>query len=101
MAKKKTSRQPNIPLQALERARVELLQENPSLAAATPAVAETVQPAKKPAAHVVSSIKKTMTREELAQEYGYVLADLQSMAILALLLFIAMVVVALSLNSLL
>ena len=97
MAKKKRSR-PNISAQTLERARAEL--ESPR-----DEVVESMKPAadrKKKMANpqVVKSIKRSMTREELSAEYGYVLGDLQSMGLLAALLFILMVVVSLGIESL-
>lgn len=95
MAKKKTDRRPNISNEALERARRELYGLEAPPVETSPASA---RPNKKPATYVVSSIKQTMTRDELAAEYGYVLRDLRSMGALAGVLFIGMVVVALLLE---
>ena len=89
MAKK--DRKPNISTQALERARAELAG---TVAPATPSPAPTTSKRDGGQQQVVRSFKRTMTREELSHEYGYVLADLQSMGILALILFVGMIAVA-------
>jgi hypothetical protein len=72
------------------------------VATATPAPT-TAQPAAKPrpAARQEQTLgtKRTMSRQELAAEYGYVINDLTSMAILAVILFIAMVAVSLMLDQ--
>jgi hypothetical protein len=85
---KKSSRNANISAQALERARTELAQNKTANTLSTPAGK------KDGSQQVVRSFKKMMTREELSQEYGYVLQDMQSMAILAACLFIGMIVVS-------
>lgn len=90
MAKKKTYR-PNISSQALERARAELGHEEQTEYVATEK--QTISNESKP--QVVKSFKKTMTRDELSREYGYVIRDLRSMAVLALILFVGMVAVSL------
>ena len=98
MAKKK-SRKPNLSQAALERARQEL-RDGGAVAPDSPALeaqAVPARPVKKEIKPVerVGSIKRTMTRDELASEYGYVIRDLTSMGALAGILFVAMVVVAL------
>lgn len=45
-------------------------------------------------AHLLENPTKTVTEEELHQQYGYVLQDLRSMAILAAVLFVGMIVAA-------
>lgn len=94
MAKKK-GRKPNISSQALERARAELALEDDVIAAEETSSSEEIKE-NKPKQQVVRSFKKTMTREELSQEYGYVIQDLRSMAILALILFVGMVAVSIT-----
>lgn len=119
MAKKKR-RKPNLSNEALERARRELRgepveaplaesqqpaqQAAPSSAAQQTAPQEqsVAPPAPKPKAEPVRrqpepvlTSKRTMSRQELATEYGYVINDLTSMGVLAVILFIAMVVVSL------
>lgn len=94
MAKKK-GRKPNISSQALERARAELALEDDVIAAEETSSSEEIKESK-PKQQVVRSFKKTMTREELSQEYGYVIQDLRSMAILALILFVGMVAVSIT-----
>jgi hypothetical protein len=99
MAKK--AKKVNLPKEALERARAELAMQESVTFEETPKRTKSVSSKKKDAPPVqrVTSFKRSMTREELQEEYGYVLADLQSMAVLALILFVAMVVVALSIES--
>lgn len=99
MAKKKRNR-PNISAETLARAKAELDHGVDEVVESASAPASTREK-KSAAPQVVRSIKRSMTREELSAEYGYVLGDLQSMAILAVLLFIAMVVVSLGLESVL
>jgi hypothetical protein len=94
MAKKK-GRKPNISSQALERARAELSHEG-NVATATEDTTPDVVRESKPRQQVVRSFKRTMTREELSQEYGYVIQDLRSMAILALILFVGMIAVSIT-----
>ncbi|PJF43139.1 MAG: hypothetical protein CUN55_09240 [Phototrophicales bacterium] len=99
MSKKRTST-PNIPQDALERARRELQQGTSSTGASATQgeVVRSTRPAKKEQTEgtiVYSSKKQMMTREELAQEYSYVLKDLTSMAILAAFLFVVLIVVSL------
>lgn len=101
MAKKKNIDNLNLPQEALARARAELAAEKgkPVEEISTKAASEKVIKKTSSAQHV-SSFKRTMTRDELQAEYGYVLADLKSMALLALLLFIGMVAVSLTIESL-
>lgn len=96
MAKKKRSR-PNISAQTLERARAELDMGDEAVVESK---ASATKPEVKPKQQVVKSVKRTISREELSAEYGYVLGDLQSMALLAALLFVLMVVVSLGIESL-
>lgn len=98
MAKK--AKKINLPKEALERARAELAYQQEHGGGDTVVEAKS-SPTRKQDAPVqrVTSYKRTMSRDELQEEYGYVLSDLQSMAVLALILFVAMVVVALSIES--
>lgn len=106
MAKKK-SRKPNLSNEALERARRELRGEvsapptPPIESGASGEQARPTRPVKqeKRQQDVVYSVKKTMTREELANEYGYIIRDLTSMATLAVILFVAMVAVSLVIDQ--
>ncbi|NDJ86496.1 MAG: hypothetical protein GYB66_11460 [Chloroflexi bacterium] len=113
MSKKKTKRRPNVSSQALERARRELYgggtapavtAESDEDATDKSAKAHAISqksPDKKPApTYRVGSQKHVMSRDELAGEYGYVIADLRSMGILAALLFVAMIVVSLLIEQL-
>lgn len=98
MAKKKGNK-PNISQDALQRARAELANEGvPSSVVEPTTKASVVKPKSQPVQRV-TSFKKHMTRDELQSEYGYVIADLRSMAILAVVLFVAMIVVSLTLQS--
>ncbi len=97
MAKKKRSR-PNISAQTLERARTELEMGVEDVVASK--ATDNTKSDAKPKQQVVKSVKRTISREELSAEYGYVLGDLQSMGLLAALLFILMVVVSLGIESL-
>lgn len=98
MAKKRQSA-PNISQDALARARAELYGDD--IPVEDDDVIEVQAPkrmAKQNQADeqfVYSSTKRTMTRDELAAEYGYVLRDLTSMAILAAILFAVLVAVSL------
>lgn len=101
MSKKKLEKRPNVSNEALERARRELYgTDAPTITVEGQRVGEgnaPVRSAKKD--YVVSSVKQTMTRDELALEYGYVIKDLRNMALLALILFVGMVAVSLVLSS--
>ncbi len=100
MAKKKSKR-PNLPQEALERARAERRGETVGSAPA-PVVEKsgangTMAVAAKPK---VAKRSPAMTRRipsipELIQEYSYVLTDLRYLAILAALLFVAIIAAAL------
>ncbi|NJL95002.1 MAG: hypothetical protein HC915_15410 [Anaerolineae bacterium] len=90
MTKKKT-RRPNLPEETLARARAELYGES---AAPVAAPAES-RPAPAPAPRKPAKPLIAVSVEELKQEYGYVLRDLQSMGLLAILLVVVMVLVAL------
>lgn len=98
---KKRSSAPNISKDALERARRELYSgggADVNTLALEEATAGPTRPTKQRQAEeelVYTSTKRTMTRDELAEEYSYVLRDLTSMAILASILFVVLVVVAL------
>ncbi len=103
MAKKQTTRKPNISSDALERARREMTGGAPVVSTSTPkdtSVKSSTSQSKNDNIIIRSSGKKrTMSQEELSHEYGYVLRDLRSMAILAFTLFVGMVVVSLILNQ--
>ncbi len=101
MAKKKTKK-PNISSAALERARRELHGGSAPVAKTVDTSRQDAKPKAKPLAdsYVVTSKKHGMSKEELAEEYEYVIADLRSMGTLAGVLFIAMVVVSLLIEQL-
>ena len=98
MTKRKTKR-PNVPEQALARARAEM--NGAPLAAI--AIAATEKTDKKnstaPTAPNRPTARKaptaTVTVEDLKKEYVYVISDLRSMALLASLLFVALVIASL------
>lgn len=114
MAKKKR-RKPNLSNEALERARRELRGEgeapesqqaekpapNPAIKTEVAPIAATPKPKAPPTPRPepVQGTKRTMSRQELATEYGYVINDLSSMGVLALILFIAMIVVSLLIDQ--
>jgi hypothetical protein len=105
MAKKKTGKRPNVSSDALERARRELYGGTGAPAADSanvkaPTASPRVAKSNSKEAYVITSTKHTMTYEELASEYGYVLRDLRSMARLAGVLFVAMIVVSLLIDRL-
>jgi len=88
MARKKTSRRPNISQEALDRARRE--------ASGQPYVPPAPQPESAPARSgkaPAAEVRKT-TAEDLAAEYAYVLTDLRSMGTLALALFAVLIVLS-------
>lgn len=95
MAKRKSSR-PNVPEEALARARAELYgaQVSQNTTAAPASDGKAVTP-KKAAAPKRVVVKRAVSVEELKEEYSYVVADLRSMALLAFSLFILLVVVSL------
>ncbi|KAB2858702.1 MAG: hypothetical protein F9K46_11595 [Anaerolineae bacterium] len=103
MAKKQTTRKPNISAETLERARREMAGGAPVVSTPTPnqtSVKSSVGQNKNDNVIIRSSSKKrTMSQEELSHEYGYVLRDLRSMGVLAFALFIGMVVVSLIINQ--
>lgn len=95
MAKKKGSR-PNVPQEALARARAELYGETniaPETTRQEEAPEGTVAAARKRAPQ--RKIKPAVSIDDLREEYVYVISDLRSMAILAGLLFIALIAAAL------
>lgn len=98
----KKVKKPNISLQALERARQELYgEESTSDSGATmptPENAKTTAQTVK-AATRASKSRHALTIEDLKAEYGHVINDLRSMALLAISLFIGMVIVSLVLNQ--
>lgn len=104
MAKKKSSRKPNLSQEALERAKRELSESGFAISRVDPIKKEeltALKPKSQPSSSPVVRSKKTMmSKEELAAEYGYVIADLRNMGALAGLLFIAMVVVSLLIDQL-
>jgi hypothetical protein len=94
MAKK--SRKPNLPQETLERARRELersgdLPEQPApppdTASAVSATAPAAKPAPKPA-------QRPARQVDLAQEYSYVIEDLEQMAMLAAGIMIGLVILS-------
>jgi len=94
MAKRKSKR-PNVPEQALARARAEMGGASPAVAAVaatekqnTPATVPNRPTSRKAPTAAV-------TVEDLKAEYVYVISDLRSMAILAGILFVALVVASL------
>lgn len=104
MAKKKTTRKPNLSQAALERAKRELSESGIVVTESTPkadiATTASTTSHKQPQQQVVRSKKAMMSKEELATEYSYVLTDLRNMGVLAGILFVAMVMVSLLINQL-
>ena len=104
MSKRKSKKKPNLSSDVLERARREIYGDSESDTPEKKAddTATKVDSAEKvnrdkPKVTVSSGNyqKRMLTSGELAQEYHYVIADLRSMAILAGILFVAMIVVSL------
>jgi hypothetical protein len=94
MAKK--SRKPNLPQETLERARRELersgdLPAQPVTPADTDSAASASAPAAKPAA---KPAPRPASQVNLAEEYAYVIADLQQMAMLAAGIMIVLVILS-------
>jgi hypothetical protein len=87
MSKQRKSTAPNIPAQSLARARAEL---------AGTIVAPALDDLPNPEAPAPKKGKNyhLITTEDLKHEYVYVVNDIRNMAILAALLFVAMVVIA-------
>jgi hypothetical protein len=104
MAKKKSKR-PNLSQETLERARAELRGERPEPVAAAesaPSNGSTVVAAKpkvasKRAANPSLATRRIPSVGELIAEYSYVLRDLRNLAILAAILFLAIIVAAIAL----
>ncbi len=101
MAKKKSKR-PNLPQETLERARAELhgeaeapvtVAESSGSDGAAVAVAAKPKAAKRTGTGLAT--RRIPSIAELIVEYGYVLRDLRNLAILATLLFVAIIVAAL------
>ncbi|MBI5931420.1 MAG: hypothetical protein HY862_19080 [Chloroflexi bacterium] len=107
MTKKQQTRKPNVSSEALERARREMAGGAPVASTPTPKPANQTSVKSSTSSRsrgdnvvVRSSAKKRMmTQEELSNEYGYVLRDLRSMAVLAFALFVGMVIVSLIINQ--
>ncbi len=101
--KKKKNRKTNVSSEALERARRELY-------GVSGPTSEDGEPADKPENRPAAPTRKvygagvsrarTISVEELAEEYNYVIADLRSMGVLAAILFVGMVVVSLLIDQL-
>lgn len=106
MTKKRQERKPNVSSEALERARRELAEDGviAPTSVAKPANQTSVRSSvgKSQSDNLVvrsTNKKRTMTQQELSAEYGYVIKDLRSMAVLAFALFITMVIVSLIINQ--
>lgn len=104
MSKRKSKKKPNLSAAVLERARREIYGGTGEDVAeeTTDDVAQKVdtpEKAKREKPKVTVSSggyqKRMLNSAELAQEYHYVIADLRSMAILAGILFVGMIVVSL------
>jgi hypothetical protein len=96
MAKRKTNA-PNLPAQALARARAEIDGASATFVDARIPVNGAEAALARPAVTVKPSSKafyKAVSVEDLKNEYVYVISDIRNMALLAGLLFVAMVVVA-------
>jgi hypothetical protein len=91
MAKKGKGRQPNLPEEALARARAELYGETQ---AETPASQPqfTAQPRSTSKPKVAY---RAVSIDDLRQEYAYVIRDLTSMFVLAAVLFVGLIVASL------
>jgi hypothetical protein len=91
MPKKSKGSRPNIPEAALARARAEL---NGEVQVDTKPQNGHVAPRLTPLKAVAFSSGKTVTLDELRQDYTYVIADLRSMAMLAGVLFVGLIIVS-------
>ena len=94
--KKKSGARPNLPKETLKRARREagggdfVIAEQPEARSAKPAKKKK----KAAAARQTAPVVKTMTEEDLAHEYAYVVSDLRNMGLLAGTLFAILVVLS-------
>jgi len=86
MARKK-ERRPNLPQEALVRARAELVTEGGKGANSSATLSADAKPVFKP-----KVTYKAVTIDDLRAEYTHVIADLRSMAFLVVLLAVAMVI---------
>ena len=92
--KKKSGARPNLPKETLKRARREagggdfVIAEQPESRPAKP------KKKKAAAARQTAPVVKTMTEEDLAHEYAYVVSDLRNMGLLAGALFAFLVVLS-------
>ena len=91
MSKKKQPIRANIPQETLARARAELAGSPP----AATSVVEGSAPIARAARPAPPMRTAATTIDDLHSEYSYVIRDLRSMAILAGILFVALIVVAL------
>lgn len=94
MAKK--SRKPNLPQETLARARRELERQQGTAPASTPVEQDTPAQRSTPAPAPVRPAARTARDKlqvgevDLAQQYTYVISDLQNMGILAVLMFVVL-----------
>lgn len=97
MAKRKSKR-PNLSAETLERARAELrgdLPETPVVVApASNGSAVSAAPKPKRSLAASPATRRIPSIEELIKEYHYVLVDLRNLAILAVILFVAIIAAA-------
>jgi hypothetical protein len=103
MSKRKSKKKPNLSADVLERARREIYGGSSAEASEikaedTATAVDATEKVKRDKPKVSMSSnnyqKRMLTSAELAQEYHYVIADLRSMAILAGILFVAMIIVS-------
>jgi hypothetical protein len=95
VAKKKTTRRPNLSQETLERARAERRTDSID----TPSVSATASSAAsgskiKRAGTPISAATRVPSTEELSREYSHVMKDLRNLMILATLLLIGIIVLA-------
>jgi hypothetical protein len=93
MARKGKGRQPNLPEEALARARAELYGEAQTETPTTQPQS-TAQPRSTPRSKP-APVYRAMTIDDLRQEYAYVIRDLSSMFVLAAVLFVGLIVTSL------
>lgn len=95
MAKKKR-KSPNLPAEALARARAELYGEEAPQPEIEEKASEGAKPSAKAATKAAAAAQssRAVSVEDLKQEYIYVISDMQSMVLLAGALFVAMVIIA-------
>jgi len=95
VAKKKTTRRPNLSQETLERARAERRSDSTDAAPVSAAASSAASGVKiKRAGTPISAATRIPSTEELSREYDHVIKDLRNLMILATLLLVGILVLA-------